>query len=101
MNRKRPRQLVIRLTDLELKHIKAKIKESSLNQQAYIIKALSDKPIINSVVLNKLVIQISHIGNNLNQVTRKCNGGNSDILLEITKIRRELDSVWQQLNSLF
>ena len=40
MNRKRPKQLVVRVSEDELKQIKKNVKQSGKNQQQYIIDSL-------------------------------------------------------------
>lgn len=69
-NRTRPYAYTFRVTENERKIIDEKIKSSGLTMTAFIIKAITNKPIVvfaNSVeILNELKRQ----GNNLNQIVR-------------------------------
>jgi hypothetical protein len=98
MNRKRQKQIVIRLTEQEFSQLKKKVRESGLSQQTFLIKAFSDKKLVNPIILNRLISEISHIGNNLNQIAKRCNSGRTDVLSEVIKIKKELEEEWQQLN---
>ena len=48
MNRTRPKQIVIRVSEEELMQIKEKVAQSGKNQQEYIIEALTQPTITNT-----------------------------------------------------
>ena len=48
MNRTRPKQIVIRVSEEELAQIKKKVEQSGKSQQQYIIEALTQKQVINT-----------------------------------------------------
>ena len=46
MNRKRPKQIVIRLSEQEFEDLKIKVEQSGKTQQQYIIEALTKKRVV-------------------------------------------------------
>ena len=100
MNRKRPKQIVIRVSEEELDKIKLKVQRSNLKQSEYIIKCLLEKDIYVVEGLGELIKQVKYIGNNLNQLTRAVHEGKADCSNEVKEIQKELSEVWQLLRSL-
>lgn len=97
MNRTRPKQIVIRVSEEELEQIKSKVKQSGKNQQQYIIEALTQKEVVNLDAVKELYPELKRIGNNLNQIAKTLNGkGYYDYRL-ITQNQKELNEVWQSL----
>ena len=81
MNRTRPKQIVIRVSEEELDQIKKKVEQSGKSQQQYIIEALTQKQ-----------------GNNLNQIARKLQErGYIDYKQELPNTMKEVREVWQLL----
>lgn len=97
MNRTRPKQIVIRLSEEEYARVKSKVEQSGMSQQEYLIRALTDKPICNTDGLKELVPEVKRIGNNLNQLSRRANEGRVVGLSELEQTQKELDEVWQLL----
>lgn len=100
MNRKRPKQIVIRVSEEELDKIKLKVQKSNLKQSEYIIKCLLEKDIYVVEGLGEIIKQVKYIGNNLNQLTRAVHEGKADCSNEVKEIQKELSEVWQLLRSL-
>ncbi len=50
--------------------LESKVKTSGLNKTDYLVKCLSDKPIIS--VPSDLLLELKRQGNNLNQVVKNC-----------------------------
>lgn len=100
MNRKRPKQLVIRLSEEELAKVKMKVEKSKLKQNEYIIKCLMNKEIYVVEGINELILQMKYIGNNLNQLTRAVHEGKADCSKELQEIKKELSETWQSLRLL-
>ncbi len=100
MNRTRPKQIVIRLTEKEKEQLKKKVDKSGLRQQDYLIKCILNKPVLNTDGLKEITPQIKKIGVNLNQIARTCNEGNQATYEEIQKVGKELNEVWQLLRQL-
>lgn len=97
MNRKRAKQVVIRMSDDEYALMKEKVKESGLNQQTYLITAITQKEIINTEGLKVLYPELSKQGSNLNQIAKKLNEGNR---IEYSTFRadiKEMSDTWQLL----
>lgn len=76
MNRTRPKQLVIRLTEKEYETVKEKVEKSGMKQQEYLIRAITQKEIYSTEGVKALLPDLKRIGNNLNQIARSCNEGN-------------------------
>ena len=97
MNRTRPKQIVIRLSEEEYAKLKAKVEKSGLKQQDYLIKAITNKSVTNTDGLKELIPEIKRVGNNLNQLSRKANEGLVVGLDELEQAQKELAEVWQSL----
>lgn len=97
MNRKRPKQIVIRMSEEEYDTLKNKVKKSGMKQQEYLIKAITNQTITNTDGLKEIVPEIKRIGNNLNQLAKKANEGNNVSADEVELMKKELDGAWQLL----
>jgi len=100
MNRTRPKQIVIRLTEKELETVKEKIEKSGMTQQEYLIKAITQKTIYSTEGMKVLLPEIKRIGNNLNQIARSCNEGNQATYHTVKEQGKELNEVWRLLRRL-
>lgn len=97
MNRTRPKQIVIRVSEEELEQIKKKVEQSGKSQQQYIIEALTQKQVTNTDGIKVLMPELKRVGNNLNQIAKALNStGYYDYRL-ITQNQKELNEVWQSL----
>lgn len=98
MNRTRPKQIVIRLSEEELAQVKKKVEQSGKNQQQYIIEALTQKKIVNTDGIKKIYPELKQQGNNLNQIAKKLNeNGYVDYKNELFNTMKEVREVWQLL----
>lgn len=73
MNRKRPKQIVIRLSEQEFEDLKIKVEQSGKTQQQYIIEALTKKRVVNTDGLKEVAGELKRQGNNLNQIAKRLN----------------------------
>lgn len=60
MNRKRPKQIVIRLSEQEFEDLKIKVEQSGKNQQQYIIEALTKKRVVNTDGLKEVAGELKN-----------------------------------------
>lgn len=98
MNRTRPKQIVIRLSEEELAQIKEKVEQSGKSQQQYIIEALTQSNIVNLDGLKEIYPELKRQGNNLNQIAKKLNeNGYVDYKQELPNTMKEVREVWQLL----
>lgn len=97
MNRTRPKQIVIRVSEEELAQIKEKVEQSGKSQQQYIIEALTQSKIVNLDGIKELYPEIKRIGNNLNQIAKALNGSAYYSYSLITQNQKELEKIWQLL----
>lgn len=82
---------------------KAKIEYKALSSYRtishYLRDVALDKPIIAVEGMDTVADQLRRIGNNLNQITRLANA-NMIRVVDLQETRKELNAVWQLLNSL-
>ena len=96
MNRTRPKQIVIRVSEEELAQIK--VEQSGKSQQQYIIEALTQSNIVNLDGLKEIYPELKRQGNNLNQIAKKLNeNGYVDYKQELPNTMKEVREVWQLL----
>ena len=89
MNRTRPKQIVIRVSEEELAQIKEKVEQSGKSQQQYIIEALTQSNIVNTDGIKELIPELKRVGNNLNQIAHALNGSSYYSYNLITENQRE------------
>ena len=70
INRARPYAYSFRVSEEEKKLIDDKVKASGLNRTDYLIRALSDKPIVSITSGNEILAELKRQGNNLNQAVK-------------------------------
>ena len=97
MNRTRPKQIVIRVSEEELAQIKEKVEQSGKSQQEYILSCVLNKPITNTDGIKELIPELKRVGNNLNQIAHALNGSSYYSYNLITENQKELTEIWQSL----
>jgi len=98
MARKRGKSVLVRMTEEEFEKIEKKSYKSKLSKQDYILKSSLDKEILVIEGIQDLVIQLSKVGTNINQIARKVNTGEiDDCSFQLDGIGKELSEVWQLL----
>ena len=98
MNRTRPKQIVIRVSEEEMEQIKKKVKKSGKSQQQYIIEALTQQQVINTDGIKEIYPELKRQGNNLNQIAKKLNeNGYVDYKHELPNTMKEVREVWRLL----
>ena len=73
-NRKRNITISIRLAAEEKEALKKKAEQANLSMTDYLLRCSSRKK-IRVVNMNKVIVEMKRVGNNLNQITRKINSG--------------------------
>lgn len=98
MNKTRPKQLSFRVNEEEYQKLQERVQESGKNQQEYILSCVLDKKIVNTDGIKELIPELKRIGNNLNQIAKRCNeGGVLPSEVEVREQGEELKQVWQLL----
>lgn len=98
MNKTRPKQVMFRLSEEEAEKLQRKVEQSGMSQQDYILKAVLEKPIMNTDGIKEIVPELKRQGANLNQLTKKLNErGYIDYKKELPQLEKELKEVWQLL----
>lgn len=98
MNRRRPKQIVIRASEEEFSKIKKKVEKSKLNQNEYLLKCCLNKKITVVEGLDELTMELKNISNELNEIRINNNMSNSEN--EYDKVNEELKEIWQLLRQL-
>lgn len=94
-NKSRQKQLSFRVNPEEYEQLKKKISESGMNQQQYILSCVLEKNITNTDGIKELLPELKRIGNNLNQIAKRCNeGGMLPSEWEVRKYGEELNNTW-------
>ena len=94
MNRTRPKQIVIRVSEEELAQIKKKVEQSGKSQQQYIIEALTQKQVINTDGIKEIYPELKRQGNNLNQIAKRANESGRIYETDLAEIQEQLDGLW-------
>lgn len=100
MTRKREHRMTVRLNRDEYTKVLSKIERSGLSKQEYILSSLLNKKINEKLDLDfyKLINEINHVGNNLNQISRVLNSKNPILEKEILENQRMINEVLTNLN---
>lgn len=97
MNKKRTKQVVLRLSEIEFAILQDKVKESGQSQQEYLRKAALKKKIQNNQVIKDLYIELQRQGNNINQIAKKLNSSSFVDYRELKIMMEEWRNTWQSL----
>lgn len=90
--------LTFRVTPEEKKRIENKALSSYRLVSMYLRDCALDKEIIVIDGVKDVANELRHIGNNLNQITKAVNSG--VYAVDLTETKKEVQKVWQSLNSL-
>ncbi len=96
---KKTERIEIRLTPEEKTMIINNSVKANTTISEYLIKSATKKEIVVINDLDKLVIQLRKLGNNVNQLTKLANG-RVITCVELGGVKKELSKIWQSLNSL-
>lgn len=99
-NRKRAKQIAVRVNDAEYEEIMSQVKKSGMTQQEFFIKAIRETTVTNLDGLKEVVPEMKKAGNNLNQIAHKINSGEFPSNTEFEQLRKEYGEVWQLLRQL-
>ena len=101
--RKRSHQFLVRMTDEEYATYQDKLSDSKMIRNTYNVRALNNATIISRTpeeikILADVQKNISALGNNINQLAKRCNENKSTPKLEtLEKIQDEVNQLWQSL----
>ena len=97
--RKRNKSIPIRVTEKELQAIDANAKKAKKNRTEYMITSALGKEITVIEDLRELIVQLKRIGNNLNQLTRKVNAYEVNVI-DLEETCSELGNIYQAVFAL-
>ena len=100
VTRKRNHRMTCRLNDEEYDKVLIKISKSGVSKQEYILSCILNKRISEKLDLDfyKLINEINHVGNNLNQISRILNSKNPILENEVLENQRMVNAVLTNLN---
>lgn len=100
VTRKRNHRMTCRLNDEEYEKVLIKISKSGLSKQEYILSCILNKRISEKLDLDfyKIINEINHVGNNLNQISRILNSKNPILENEVLENQRMVNAVLTNLN---
>jgi len=92
-------KLSLRLNQKQHEYLKKQAAISGLKLEPYIRKLIMNKEILPRPPDEyiKILRELSAIGNNVNQLARRANGIGVIEVLEVTKLREELNRLWQEV----
>lgn len=101
-NRKRNKQIAVRVTDEEYAEIMKQVEKSGMTQQDFFLKAIRETNITNLDGLKEVVPEMKRIGNNLNQVAKKLNEGEGGTITQSQwdELIGGFNETWQSLKQL-
>lgn len=98
-NRTRPFAYTFRATDKERQIIDEKIKQNGLTMTEFIIRAITNKEIVNVPQFGELLTELKRQGNNLNQAVRNYYYDN-DMRAELSDCTAKLKELYKSLTAL-
>ena len=90
------KSIPIRVTEKELKEIDEAAKKAKKNRTEYLISAALGKEITVIEDLREMIVQLKKIGNNLNQLTRKANAHEVEVV-NLTETNNAMGDIYQAL----
>ena len=97
--RTRNKSIPIRVTEKELQAIDANAKKAKKNRTEYMITSALGKEITVIEDLREMIVQLKRIGNNLNQLTRKVNAYEVNVI-DLEETCSELGNIYQAVFAL-
>ena len=94
--RRRNKSIPIRVTEKELEEIDARASKAKKNRTEYLISAALGKEITVIEDLREMIVQLKKIGNNLNQLTRKANAHEVEVV-DLTETNNAMGDIYQAL----
>ena len=94
--RTRNKSIPIRVTEKELKAIDEAAKKAKKNRTEYLISTALGKEITVIEDLREMITQLKRIGNNLNQLTRKANAHEVEVV-DLTETNNAMGDIYQAL----
>lgn len=102
MERKRTRNILLRLSDEEWNYLKKNVDITGLTTQSYLramIKGVELNPRPPEIAAN-INRELSAIGVNINQIARKVNSRNFVQVSDLNEIKRLLQQLWDKVGEL-
>ena len=91
--RTRNKSIPIRVTEKELEEIDARASKAKKNRAEYLISAALGKAITVIEDLREMIVQLKKIGNNLNQLTRKANAHEVEVV-DLTEMNNSMGEIY-------
>lgn len=102
-NRNESKQIKFRVSEDEFERLEQMAKDFQMSVPAFVKKKAQGTrmrpPKIDREGAFEIARELRAIGNNVNQISRKANQGNSIPREELREVQKELQALWQQFNS--
>lgn len=98
--RTRAIEFKLRCTEEEAEQLRKKVEQRGCSIQEYLLQSAleSEVKVFDNSELIAFIPEIKRIGNNINQIAKRCNeGGKLATAREVEEIQKELSEVWQLL----
>ena len=102
-NRSRTHQVTLRLSDDEMRILRAKTRLSGMKSSSAFLRQLIIEGIVYDVdysYLREYNVGLGKIGTNINQIAKRINETRSIYQTDINEIQKEMDALWQLQKSM-
>ncbi len=97
--RKQTKNITIRLTPNDYIVMQNKVKKSGLTQAEYLRQAALNTRIISTSGIVSIMPEFARVGNNINQIAKKCNQDCQPTFEEIKKQSIELNKIFEEIRN--
>ncbi|GHU81468.1 hypothetical protein AGMMS50284_1360 [Clostridia bacterium] len=102
VNRTRPVRIIVQVTDEEKAEIKKRVKSTGMKNVGEYMRrmAIEGEVVVKDFSeIKKLMREMSRIGNNVNQITRKVNERGLVTRSDMKEVDEKMGEIWQLLKS--
>ncbi len=99
-SREKTERFELRMTITEKEKLLAKAKEANMNMSQYIIALSENKKIVVAENIPQLLVEITRIGTNINQIAHVCNSQKYVQTEQLTEINRLMQDVKSAMNKI-
>jgi uncharacterized protein (DUF1778 family) len=99
--RKQNKRITVRMTGEQYDNLQNRMELAQFKQNDFILRAITEVPIVVIDGVSDIIIELKRIGNNLNQLTRLSNSdGSAPSVAAVKNLEDEVEKIWQHLRQL-
>ena len=99
--RKQNKRITLRMTGEQYDNLQNRMELAQFKQNDFILRAITEVPIVVIDGVSDIIIELKRIGNNLNQLTRLSNSdGSAPSVVAVKQLEDEVQKLWQYLRQL-